>query len=258
MTTRLETEIFGGDATLPEPVSETINMIVEKAKENFLRDGELHAAAFMLDKEGQATVIGLQLPPSNDNAGRDAIGDLLRDTARKTMPVAVMFLSETWMIDTEKLENWLKNITFSPADFGDTAKLGKILEALDLNPIEFECSEGQALLTVGELMVLLTAYLSLPEKGSKEASDLMMHMKDRYNTLYGSMGRMPGAIESLYFTLETLWGDYLKKINISREGDEVALDENPEVTGWTEQKEGGRITGRFANLLVKTPTSDDV
>jgi len=69
---------------------------------------------------------------------------------------------------------------------------------------------------------------------------------------------MPGAIESLYFTLETLWGDYLKKINISREGDEVALDENPEVTGWTEQKEGGRITGRFANLLVKTPTSDDV
>ena len=258
MSTQPEKEMFGGDETLPEPISKTINMIVEKAKENFLRDGELQPAAFMIDKEGQTTVIGLQLPPANNSKGRDAIGDLLRDTARKTMPVAVMFLSETWMTDTKKLKNWLNNIAFSPDNFTDTSEINKFMVAMDLNPAEFECPKAQAVIAVGELMCWLLKYLTLPEKSHKETGDLLMNMQDCYYTLYGSMSRMPGVVEACYFSLETLWGDYIKKLSITREGDKATLDENTATTGWTKQLENCKASGRFSNLLIKTPTSDDV
>jgi len=95
------TKKFCGNDELPRDVKESVNACVDSAIKNFNDlgpEGMLMPVTIMIEQDGEHHVIGMEMPQESER--RDRIGEMLRDMARKTSPVAIMFISETWMVNT--------------------------------------------------------------------------------------------------------------------------------------------------------------
>lgn len=95
------------------------------------------------------------------------------------------------------------------------------------------------------------------KEASEAIGEFMMQIHRTWTTLYGTIAKAPGAQEALYWNLETIWGNYVRKVMIKRQGKEKPslIDSD---CGWTKMPEDSSLGGRFANFLKKTPTTDDV
>jgi hypothetical protein len=87
----------------------------------------------------------------------------------------------------------------------------------------------------------------------------MMLLRNCYTAVYGSMARMPGAVESCYFSLETIWGNFIRRVLIKRDANGKGSLVHDQSSGWVDVNSDGKgTTGRFANLLVPVATYADL
>jgi len=76
---------------------------------------------------------------------------------------------------------------------------------------------------------------------------ILLNLYQLYHHLYGSISHAPFAAEAITVTLDTIWGVWIRKIDIVRDGEKATLRDNPWVSA-------DGLEGRFANILKKTPS----
>lgn len=88
------------------------------------------------------------------------------------------------------------------------------------------------------------------QEALKLISRVVINIRTLYTELYGSMEKMPGAKEKVWFSLETIWGNWAKFIDITRDQDgKPSLD--PETNKWGKIKNEVTLSGRFDDFLNK-------
>lgn len=88
------------------------------------------------------------------------------------------------------------------------------------------------------------------QEALKLISQIILSIRSLYTELYGSMQKMPGAQEKVWFSLETIWGNWAKFINITRDSaGKPSLD--PETNKWGKIKNEAGFGGRFSDFLSK-------
>lgn len=88
------------------------------------------------------------------------------------------------------------------------------------------------------------------EKAVNLIGRVILNIRSLYTELYGSMQKMPGACEKVWFSLETIWGNWAKFIDIVRDDDGNPILV-PETNKWGKIKNEMAVEGRFADFLNK-------
>lgn len=91
-----------------DKLKEIIEDIFEMAKQNLVRDKELHPILFLLGDEGIKGIAAVAVD-LNDGKVKDAVADAIKQMCKETEAFGYLFLSEAWMV-TRKAEDDLSDI----------------------------------------------------------------------------------------------------------------------------------------------------